>query len=226
MISGIARLVRLLVCAVWLGGQLGGLAAWQLEPLLLSLEPLSPPASQLLTPTSQALAPADQHQQVSTPRPPLADLTRAALGGLMGLEVQNSSAPSPVGKILETGLASVLDQVGGKQSGANASAPETAKPVAKTRKQSELSARNQASPSNLEQIINQHAKLHPSSGSHQRLLANTQRDHKVLGSLSASSDTSAGFTLAGLLDRLRSASISSRSSIVKAISDNRLTRSK
>lgn len=217
--------------------------AWQLDPLVLNLDSISAPTNQLLTPLSQnslsqplsvshllpQIEQAAPSQPQSTPRPVLTELAKSALSGLSEsiLQPEAQSAPTPpkpAGKILEAGLKSVLEQV----SNTNGShVVEAAKQVAKSRKQSELTGRNQGGLSNLEQIINQHAKLHPTSGSHQRLVANTERDHKILGSLSSGDSSGpSSFSLSGLVDRLRSAGISSRSSIVKAISDNRLTRSK
>lgn len=98
-----------------------------------------------------------------------------------------------------------------------------------------------------QKIINQHARAyHPvntnsyrpngsatGSVSHQRIRANKQRDNNILNSLLSSRDGSSvaatgskfDWPLQSVLDTLRSGVIK-RSSIVKAMSDNRLARSK
>lgn len=76
-----------------------------------------------------------------------------------------------------------------------------------------------------QQIINQHANM---LASHQRLMPTKQRDQKITSLLSSSSSSSfdsRNSPLNSILDTFKS-SISSRSSIVKAISDNKLARSK
>lgn len=143
------------------------------------------------------------------------------------------SGPSPAGKILEA------VQVASSQAASPASANESqpageAKPsnssasarlssaalqLLKARKQS---AREQVSSAE-QQIINQHARAHHPH----HLLASKHRDHQLAALLAdaPSGASAAASSLRSLLGNFRSG-MSSRSSIVKAISDNKLARSK
>lgn len=218
-------------------------AAWQLEPLMLV------GANQLLTPSfgplggqlqsnllTSNLAPeaaqAQPQVQQQTPPRPIEELAKSAIGGLVDSVVNVSlAAPSPApssspaAKMFEAAAKAVAEQAANLTADFRPGASNSsrllgaASQLMKPRKQV-------ASASKLEeQIINQHARVHPGAGSHQRLLATKQRDNKILGSLDASG-SSQRFSLGGLVEQLKSASISSRSSIVKAISDNKLARSK
>lgn len=137
-----------------------------------------------------------------------------------------SISPSPLDKILDS-IQSINSSSGGENNNSNKLA-SVALHMLKPRKfgQSEAGSRSKQMSSAEQQIINQHARMHLAANSHQRLVPTKQRDNKILASVLADSSSSGRDSpLQTLLGSFKSG-ISSRSSIVKAISDNKLARSK
>lgn len=141
-----------------------------------------------------------------------------------------ASLGSPAGKILEALAAAST----GSGPSSNLTATVADKVVGHL-----LKPRNKSSPalskaSQMEQqIINQHARVH----SFQKLAPSKQRDTKIASyldssSFGGSSSSSSGnqqrdsSALAAILNNLKLSGFSNRNSIVKAISDNKLSRSK
>lgn len=73
-----------------------------------------------------------------------------------------------------------------------------------------------------QQIINQHARLHPSVGSHQRLLLSTKKNEQKLVDFLFNSVSSRR----SLLTNLKTAGMPSGSNIIKALGGNKMARSK
>lgn len=144
-----------------------------------------------------------------------------------GNELESKS--SPAGKILEVLSAAAT----GSGSASNVTA--TSKVVDKVVGQM-LKPRNKSSPptktssasSAEQQIINQHARVHH----FQRLSPTKQRDTKISSYLDSSGFSSSSnqqrdsSALATILNNIKLSGFSNRNSIVKAISDNKLGRSK
>lgn len=143
---------------------------------------------------------------------------------------ESAGQPSLVGKILD-GLSSQV--MANKANQTSEKIAQMSQQLLKPRKSaSDVAGLTNGSPNKRVQsaeqlIINQHARVHsfPSnSQSHQRhLQPNKQRDHK-LGDSSSASSASRDSPL-NPLNLFSMSGISSRSSIVKAISDNKLARS-
>lgn len=156
--------------------------------------------------------------------------------GTEQMDASNSMRPSPLGKILgETTLLTTISGNGSSSSSEPArSASSIAMQLLKPRKAAsqEKSSSNKHQAAALEQqIINQHSRAHHhlSGGSHQRLLPTKHRDQKVVNSIldsPTSNSNSRDSPLANLFGSFKPSAITSRSSIVKAISDNKLARSK
>lgn len=150
-----------------------------------------------------------------------------------------SSIPNLVGKILDvaSGEQSVVNKSSTSLSSsllaeklANSSSVASLSQLLKPRKQLSQDTSTQGSSKHIanveQQIISQHANLFDSN---QRLVPTKQRDQKITSSLLSSSSSSSfdsrNSPFYSILDNFKSG-ITSRSSIVKAISDNKLARSK
>lgn len=203
----------------------------------LSMQPLPQPAVSV----SAATGPASNQQ--TSREPDLASLSSRSSDSTPTKNQQQesskqdnghagSSIPALVGKILDATSESLLNKnnsFGFPSAILSEKLTNTSSQLLKPRKSTDKDQSSSSKHINFveQQIINQHANM---LASHQRLTPTKQRDHKITSLLSSSSSSSSSFDsrnspLNSILDTFKS-SISSRSSIVKAISDNKLARSK